>query len=290
MRAYVHNHPDGHWYHEVEQARTATEAQFFENRKGSRQGLKEYLRVYPNGTFAGQARSRLKAFGQVNQRKAQERQKTAEVSREKQAFEEVQRRTWVTRFIAYWIGVFLSVDNWGAPIDQVVRNNAVFAKAFGENPRPICTQDQCVKSFRSKYGIPVPSGTRIERIFDVDVRLQIKQSRLKSAQIVLLKRGFSRWFEIENSLVSFDEDESFRQKAIDWAQDKIAVIVREATGPKEKIREISAGARAPGRLRAFSTRWIQVDVFTNSQDSSDSEYEGVEIKPIAERKPPAKKN
>jgi hypothetical protein len=287
MKAYVHKHPDGHWHDEVQQSRTETEARYFEKKKGSRQGLKEYLRFYPNGTFAEQARSRLKAFGQVNRRKAQERQKTAEVSRERQALEEERRRSWVTRFYAYWIGVLLSIDNWGAPIDQVVRDNAVFARAFGESPRPVCTQEQCVKSFRSKYAIPVPSGTRIERTIEVDVRLQIKQSRLKSAQIVLLKRGFSRWFETENGLVSFDEDESFRQKAIDWAQDKIAVILREATGRKE-LREIQT--RAPERLRSFSTRSIRVDVVTHSSDSSELEYEGVEIKPnFTERKPSAKK-
>lgn len=283
MKAYVHKHPDGRWFAEVQQTRTSTEARFFEKSKGSRQGLKDYLRFYPNGTFAAQARSRLTAFGQVNQRKAQERQKTAEVSREKQALEEEQRRTWVTRFFTYWTGVFVSIDNWGAPIDQVVRDNAVFAKAFGAAPRPVCTQEQCVKSFRSQYAVPIPSGTRIERAVEVDVRLQIKQGRLKSAQIVLLERGFSRWFEIENGLVSFDEDESFRQKAIDWAQGKIAVIVREATGRKE-LREI----RGSG-LRAFSTRSIQVDVVASSPDSSDSEeYEGLEIKPAVGRKPPAK--
>jgi hypothetical protein len=275
MNTYLQKHPEGHWSAEIRQARRSLDESVFEARKASRDGLKYYLRYYPDGAFAAQARSRLNAFGQVHKRKAQERKRVTTVVQKRQSFEDEQRRTWVTRFFSYWIKIFLSIRNWGSPIDQVAHSNTAFSKAFGQDPRPECSPEQCIKRYTSRYAIPIPSGTRIERSIDIDIQLEIERGKLKGARIVLPKRGFSRWYELENGLVSFDDDASFRQKATDWAQEKIASAVREAKGAKKLVE---SRVQTPGHLKVFSDGALRVAVFENSD--GDSAQDGVEIKPI----------
>jgi len=275
IKNYLNHQPDGHWSREIEEVRDQLEPRVFETNKGNRQGLRYYLRFYPHGTFAEQARERLKAFKQINRGRARERERSDQLTQQRQALDEQMRRTWVSRFFDHWFRVFLSVENWGAPIEQVARENPVFSRAFADNPRPVCTPELCTKSFRNSYAIPVPSGTRFERSVELQVRLQIKQGRLKSAQIVLLKNGFSRWFELENAVVSNEDDEAARQKAVSWTQNKIKSILEEANEGK-----IGENSPLQGGPKVFSTNWLQIAMFAIKSNKAESQAEGVEIKPL----------
>lgn len=234
MQRYVARHPDGHYAAEVQSARAARELPAFEASKSTRAGLTGYLAAFPDGVFVAQARSRLAAVELIEQQKATESTRASQLVAERQARDAELRRTWVTRFVRYWGKTLLGLSAWGASIAEVAQANPTFSRAFGAEPRPRCTQDECVKYYESAYAVPVPGGTRVERTLSLVLRLRMREGKLERAELLLPRHGYSRWFELEHRELVVDADAQARRAAVAWA---IAAL-------KPMLDELGAGVVA----------------------------------------------
>jgi hypothetical protein len=231
MQRYVAHHPDGHWVAGVQRERARRDVSTFESGKSSRAGLSHYLAAFPDGVFAEQARSRLAALDLIDQRKREAEARASVLTAERKAREEELRRTWVTRFSNYWATTLLAIGNWGAPIPDVAHANPTFSRAFGAEPRPRCSADECVKYYTGHYAIPVPGGTRVERTLSLVLRLRMRAGKLERAELLLPERGFSRVYELENKRVVIDSDPDGRKAAVAWMIEQLAPALK-ALGEK----------------------------------------------------------
>ncbi len=225
MRSYVERHPDGAWRDSVQSARAARDAAAFESGKSSRQGIERYLKNFPDGVFAAQAHSRLSAIALIEQRKQEDAVRAKELASARAEREQVLHKTWVTRFLGYWLKTLVGLSAWGEPIPDVAKNNPAFSRAFGARPRPRCTRDECVKFYESHFAIPVPGATRVERTLSLLLRLRMHEGRLARAELLMPAQGFSRWDEFENQRVVVDGDSEGRERALGWVQERIAAWV-----------------------------------------------------------------
>jgi hypothetical protein len=224
MRRYVQAHPDGSWFDEVAAARARYDRASFEAGKTTRPGLERYLALFPDGAHAAQARSRLSAIDLLDQRRREAEARAAILAAEQLARQAELRRTWVSRFLAYWSQAFLGLTGWSRPIAEVAQHNAGFSRAFGAEPRPRCTEAECVKYYAASFGVPVPGGTRIERNVSLLLRLRLEQGALVRAELLLPERGFSRLYELEQRELIVDSDPEGRRRAADWAIARVLAL------------------------------------------------------------------
>jgi hypothetical protein len=226
MQRYTERHPEGAWENEISIERSEREAATFESGKSTREGLERYLRAYPDGTFAAQARSRLVAVDLIERRKREEQAQAQQLAVARKQREQELSRTWVTRFAGYWAGTLLRLTAWGSPIPEVAKQNPQFSRAFGAAPRPRCTADECVKYYQSPYGVPVPGGTRVERTLALVLRLRMHEGKLDRAELLLPAHGFSRWFELEQRKVIASADAEGRTQAVQWALGRLQEAIK----------------------------------------------------------------
>lgn len=232
---YVRSHPDGYFVEEVQALRRAREDDVWASNNDSREGLEWYLEVYPDGRYVDQARPRLAALQTVSQGRQEEAQAREQLEQERRRQAEEARRTWVTRAMQFWTRTLLGVRNYGSSIQRVVSANQDFNRAFGQAPAPQCTPEYCIKHYGQIYHIPVPGATRIDRTIDVYLRLSFERGCMERAELVLLNKGFSRWYEMENRTVVTDEDPDQRQMAINWALDRIQPVIEEIARGARRI-------------------------------------------------------
>lgn len=236
MQQYVAHHPDGHWAAEIQQQRLARERAVFEAGKSDRAGLELYLAAFPQGVFVEQAQARLSAIATIEQRKQDEAERAARLSEQRHQRDAELSRTWVTRFIGYWTKTLVGLSRWGAPIERVAQGNPDFSRAFGRPPRPRCTADECVKYYESSFAVPVPGATRIEREMRLLLRLRMHDSRLVRAELLLPRRGFSRWKEIEAREAVVDGDAAARARAIEFALARLAPLLDQLAPGHQALR------------------------------------------------------
>ena len=229
MRTYVDKHPTGQWHGEVEAARKSQELRAFEAGKDTRLGLEHYLQAYPDGTFVAQAQSRLRAIALIEQQRKQAEVEAQQLAAARKVRAEELRRTWLGRFLGYWIKTLVELKGWGEPIADVARQNPQFSRAFGALPRPRCTKDECVKYYTSSFAVPVPGGNRIERTLSLLLRLHLRGGKLERAELLLPERGFSRWFELEQRREVSSGERAARLGAVEWALARSEPIVRAAS-------------------------------------------------------------
>ena len=226
-RDYLAKYPEGRWADDFQSDLDASEADFFEAQRYTAAGLQLYLDIYPKGTFASQVRSRLSSMETLQQKQAQQQEAAASAESAKSAREEELRRTWISRFLRYWMQTFAGLQGWGSPIATVAEQNPAFSSAFGRAPRPRCTRDECLKYYTGAYAIPIPGGTRVERTSQIIVRLRMDGGNLKRAELLLPGWGFSRWSELENRKMVVDVAPEEREEAIEWAKAKLRSILPE---------------------------------------------------------------
>ncbi len=230
LQQYAEHHPDGQWAREVEIERSERETATFEAGKSTREGLEHYLRAYPDGTFAAQARSRLAAVEVIERRKRDEDRQAQQLLAARKEREQELQRTWVTRFAGYWANTLVKLTAWGSPIPEVARLNPQFSRAFGATPRPRCTADECVKYYASPYGVPVPGGTRVERVLSLVLRLRMEEGKLDRAELLMPSHGFSRWYELEQRKVVATGDATARNQAVAWALARLQEAIKPVAG------------------------------------------------------------
>src|SRR5689334_7110460 len=245
MQRYVSSHPQGHWYDELQGERRARDQSVFESGRATRNGLELYLKAFPDGLFVAQARARLSAVAVIEQRQQQEAQRAAQLAEVRKRAEAERNRTWVSRFVGYWAKTLLAIPQWGAPIEQVARNNADFSRAFGRPPRPRCTADVCVKYYDSPYGVPVPGGTRLERTMRLLLRFRLDQSKLVRAEMLLPSWGFSRWIETEESRPVVDADPTSRAQAVQAVLGRVLPMLDQLAPDREAIEGYALAEIAP---------------------------------------------
>lgn len=226
LQQYAEKHPHGMWAKDVEIERTTRETETFENGKGSREGLERYLRAYPDGTFAPQARSRLAAVALIERRRQAEESEAQQRLAARKLREQELQRTWVTRFAGYWSTTLVRLNGWGSAIPDVARQNPQFSRAFGALPRPRCTETECIKYYTSPYGIPVPGGTRVERVLSLVLRLRMQEGKLERAELLLPAQGFSRWYELEQRKLIATGDADGRNAAVSWAFERLSETLK----------------------------------------------------------------
>jgi hypothetical protein len=253
MQRYVQRHPDGWFYQELQTERAGRESAVFESGKSDRRGLEFYLEAYPDGRFAGQARSRLQAMKQVERKRARESNRAKSFRAERRRQEAGLRRTWIRRFSEWWISALLAIEEWGAPLPEVARANAGFSRAFGSQPRPRCSPDECVKSYRNLFAVPIPGGTRVEREVRLHLRLKMREGKLERAELLLPNRGFSRWYELENRSLIVDEDSEDRVRAVEWAFDTLKGLLPGADGGVEPMDGHALAAIEASSLLSLAT-------------------------------------
>jgi len=242
MRSYVEKHPNGEWREEIEAERKGQELGAFEAGKDSRKGLESYLQAYPDGTYVAQARSRLSAIALIEQqRKQAQAQASTLADARKQRAQEL-RRTWLGRFLGYWVETLTSLRGWGEPIPTVANNNPSFSRAFGALPRPRCTQDECVKYYSGAYAVPVPGGNRIERKLSLLLRLRMRAGKLERAELLLPERGFSRWYELEERRAVSSGERAVRERAVDWAIKRALPLIEQLSGGVSALAGVSLPA------------------------------------------------
>jgi hypothetical protein len=230
LQRYAERHPDGAWAKDVAIERSTRETETFETGKSTREGLERYLRAYPDGTFAAQARSRLAAVELIERRKQAEQAEAQQRLLARKQREEELQRTWVTRFAGYWATTLARLNGWGTPIAEVARQNPQFSRAFGALPRPRCTADECIKYYTSPYGIPVPGGTRVERVLSLVLRLRMQEGKLERAELLMPAQGFSRWYELEQRKLIASGDGDGRNQAVNWAIGKLQDSIKPVAG------------------------------------------------------------
>jgi hypothetical protein len=272
MRSYVEKHPQGQWRDEIEAERKSQELKAFETGKDSRKGLESYLQAYPDGTYVAQARSRLNAVALIEQQRRQANtQASALADARKQRAQEL-RRTWLGRFLGYWVETLTSLRGWGEPIPTVASNNPQFSRAFGALPRPRCTQDECVKYYAGNYAVPVPGGNRIERNLSLLLRLRMRGGKLDRAELILPERGFSRWYELEERHAVSSGERGERERAVEWAIKRALPLIEQLAGgvsalPGASLPTIEAPAIGPtGEL-------IDTSVENPSDPQNNVQYE-----------------
>jgi hypothetical protein len=263
LQRYAERHPDGLWSHDVMVERTERETATFESGKGTREGLERYLRAYPEGTFAAQARSRLAAVAVLEKRRrAEQAEAEQRLIARKQREEELQR-TWVTRFAGYWSTTLMRLAAWGTPIAEVAKQNPQFSRAFGALPRPRCTADECLKYYTSPYGIPVPGGTRVERVLSLVLRLRMVEGKLERAELLMPAQGFSRWYELEQRKVIATGDGEGRNQAVNWALQRLQESLKPVTG---ELNSLASYSLAPIPVPAIAPSGELTD--TTAEDPS----------------------
>lgn len=235
LQQYAEHHPSGRWIAEVQAARSEREDELWARSASTREGLEWYLTVYPDGRYVEQARPRLAALQHVENTAEQQRESERELRQQQRQQAAEARRTWVTRAVQYWTRTMVGLRGYGRSLRRIAQSNPEFAQAFGRPPAPVCAQDQyCLKHYGQLYHIPVPGATRLDRRVDVYLRLSMEDGDLERAEILLPGKGFSRWFEMENTQIVTDEDPQQRTEAINWALDRIIPIIQEvATGARE---------------------------------------------------------
>jgi hypothetical protein len=225
MQRYVEKHPNGQWRQEIQAARASQDLAAFEAGKDTRSGLEHYLRAFPDGAFVAQARGRLSAVALIEQRNQVARHQAEQFAEARKQRTDELRRTWVGRFIAYWTSTLTGMRGWGEPIANVAQANPQFSRAFAAQPRPRCTQDECLKYYTSQYAVPVPGGNRIERTLSLVMRLRLRAGKLERAELLLPESGFSRWYELENRRAIADGDPEGRAAAAAWAVERLLPII-----------------------------------------------------------------
>jgi hypothetical protein len=264
LQHYAERHPNGAWSKDVAIERTTRETDTFENGKGTREGLERYLRAYPDGTFAAQARSRLAAVALIERRRqAGQAEAQQRLVARKQREEELQR-TWVTRFAGYWSTTLVRLVGWGTPIPEVARQNPQFSRAFGALPRPRCTEAECIKYYTSPYGIPVPGGTRVERVLSLVLRLRMQEGKLERAELLMPAQGFSRWYELEQRKLIASGDGEGRNAAVNWAMERLLASFKPVAGD---LTPLASYALAPIPAPAIASSGEITD--TTAEDPSE---------------------
>ncbi len=226
--AYIADHPNGVWSKQIQAHRVEVEPAVWESGKATREGLEFYLAAFPDGPHVVQARPRLAALMTVSGRREGEDERRRAVEAQRRRVQEEQRLTWTTRAVTYWSKTLVELQGWGSAIPEVAQRNPAFSRAFGENPRPRCVADQCLKFYRNAYAIPVPGATRIDRSIELILRLKMPGGNVDRVELLLPNKGFSRWFEMENRTIVTDEDPTQRQQAIDWVLERLAPVIAEA--------------------------------------------------------------
>ncbi len=230
MRDYVAHHPDGRWREPIEAERRTRDLETFERGKSDRRGLEFYLRAFPDGVFAAQARSRLGAIDIIEARKLDDVRRARELDVVRQERDAVLRRTWVTRFVGYWARTLLGLTNWGASIEDVAKANPLFSRAFARAPRPRCTTEECVKYYEGRFAVAVPGGTRIERAMRLVLRLRMRDGKLERAELLMPGWGFSRWHELEERRPVIDALLEQRAEAVAWARARAEPLLASHAG------------------------------------------------------------
>jgi hypothetical protein len=230
MRSYVEKHPHGQWRGKIEAERKSQELKTFEAGKDSHKGLAYYLEAYPDGTYVSQARSRLNAIALIEQQRKQAQVQAASLAETRKQRAQELRRTWLGRFLGYWVETLSSLRGWGEAIPTVANNNPAFSRAFGALPRPRCTQDECVKYYASAYAVPVPGGNRIERNLALLLRLRMRAGKLERAELLLPERGFSRWYELEERRAVSSGERVERERAVEWAIKRALPLIEQLVG------------------------------------------------------------
>ncbi|MCA9582223.1 MAG: hypothetical protein KC416_10550 [Myxococcales bacterium] len=249
MQEYASSYPQGQWAEEVAQERNALEPQLWEEGKDSIEGLIDYLEAFPNGPHADEARPRLEALRAVGSRRRGEEAQAQETRAKRAEQAKEKRRTWMTQAVDYWVPAFLQLKAWGQPIAEVVQANPSFERAFGRQPRPRCSTEECVKFYFSNYAIPVPGGTRLDRQMQLYLRLLLREGNVERSEFLLPNRGFSRWYEQEHRVPVIDEDPEQRQQAIAWALDRIIPVLEGALPDAHRV-DIIPDAIKPPQIRA----------------------------------------
>ncbi|MFK7998071.1 MAG: hypothetical protein AB8H86_00690 [Polyangiales bacterium] len=302
MNRYLENQPNGHWRDEVEAEHAAREQAYFADAKETPEGLQMYMEVFPNGRFSAEAEQRQNAFAELEAARQRDVEARQRIERERREALLLSRRMWAAQAVAFWSRVLLSVEDWDTPMSEVVVSNQTFNDAFQADPRPRCSQSECVKFYALDYAIAVPGQTRIDRQIRLQLRLHLDSERLVGAELLMPQRGFSRWYELENQEPILDADPESRQVAIEWALTRIATLLRESMptaagvdAALEPIRPIAVseveGAQAPDEtpegtlvlpivLQALEENGMRIVAFAAADEDEGAAYDGFTVQAL----------
>lgn len=299
---YLSAHPNGAWAGDLRAEHDAAEREVYESNKSDAEGLRYYLRVYPEGQFAEQAQARLAALDAVRVNRQREADADREIHRERREQGLEERRQWATTAISFWTRILLGVSEWGKPISEVAAAHPEFNDAFRADPPPRCNASECIKYYELDFAVPVPGQTRIERQIRLVLRLRFdgENRELVRAEMLMPDRGFSRWYELSNTEFLETADPEQRQHSIDWALERLIPWVREQAPQAQAVDVVpepidppTVGAMGqaletdtegelvlPLALQGLRTAGLEIVVFAAADDDAGPAYDGFFIRRV----------
>lgn len=305
---YLAEHPDGAWSGELRAEHEAAEREVYESSKSDVEGLRYYLRVYPEGQYAEQAEARLAALEAVQSNRNREAEVDREIHRERREQSLEERRQWASDAISFWTRILLGVSEWGKPIGEVAAAHEEFDDAFRADPPPRCSESECIKYYELDFAVPVPGQTRIERQIRLVLRLRFDgdNRELVRAEMLMPDRGFSRWYELQNTEFLETADPEQRQHSIDWALERLIPWVREQAPQAQAVDVVpepidppTVGAMGqaldteagegelvlPLALQGLRTEGLEIVVFAAADDDTGPAYDGFFIRRVEPEAP-----
>ena len=223
---YLAAHEGGTFAAEVREVVQAQEEDFWSDHRSGVDGLNEYLRAFPRGMHADEARERLAVFERARAQQEAERRAQQDAERERREAElreaAVRQRLWMRTHFNRWTRLFGGLQGWGQGIGPIVQQNPEFGAAF-ENDPPQCRASHCRKTYTLDFYIPVPGRSAVPRrlTFLLDlVRVGAERS-VTQTLFTVRNRGLTQWWELEQQQAAEADSAEARETAVRWTMDQL---------------------------------------------------------------------
>lgn len=279
--AYTRSYPHGVWAADVEAVRETLEPETWRasSQAWTIDGLEHYLSAYPDGAHAPEALTRLEALSAAIERAPGEDPETT-------------RRLWVGRAMEFWTRTLPRLAPLLRSLPAIAHGDPAFSDAFGADPAPDCSALECLKTYHSSFSVAGPSGP-VTREMEVVIRITLgTRGRVERIEVLLPRRGFSRWYELETNVFVDDASPTDRDLAITWARHQLrqsldALGSAARRGPIFTLgvvplvtgSSLAAPTAPPDVLESIGLPALHFGVFAASDADTGAAYDGFYIEP-----------
>ncbi len=236
LQRYLGAYSAGHFAKSATREEGQLDDRFYSAGMTDIEGLAFYLRLFPEGRHAEQARYRLDALVRVEEQRAATAAAAEERRREMEERLEERRRSWCTRTLETWLRVVAGIEGWGDPLDAVLGRNVTFATAWNGDPRPACEGDLCRKDLDHHFYIQVRGATRVDRDMKMRIGLRLRPGatpeelgrRLVGVDVTLPGAGLVACHELAAQTEVDPQDADGVAEARRVAADSLVSVVRAA--------------------------------------------------------------
>jgi hypothetical protein len=241
---YLAAYENGAFAPEVREIVQAQEEDFWSDHRSGVDGLQEYLRAFPRGMHADEARERLAVFERARAQQEAERRANQDAERQRREAElreaAVRQRLWMRGHFNRWTRLYGGLQGWGQGIGPIVQANPEFGAAF-ENDPPQCRASHCRKTYTLDFYIPVPGRSAVPRRlnFGLDMVRVGTERQVNQTFFTVRNRGLTQWWELENQQAAEADSAEARETAVRWTMDQLrATLVASFPDARETPAEL----------------------------------------------------